>query len=61
MTAAATRAAFAVGAELAVLSPGDEGAMRLYEHIGYAPVEAMLHYVDRSEQSISSAAFVFMA
>jgi GNAT superfamily N-acetyltransferase len=46
MTAAATAAAFAGGAELAVLAPGDEGAMRIYERAGFEPVETMLHYVD---------------
>jgi ribosomal protein S18 acetylase RimI-like enzyme len=46
LTAAAAETAFAAGAELAVLSPGDEGAMRLYRRIGFEPLETMLHYVE---------------
>ena len=46
LTSAAAEAAFAAGAEHAVLAPGDEAAMRLYERIGFEPVETTLHYVD---------------
>jgi ribosomal protein S18 acetylase RimI-like enzyme len=46
LTRAAAETAFAAGAEVAVLSPGDEGAMRLYRRIGFEPLEMMLHYVD---------------
>jgi ribosomal protein S18 acetylase RimI-like enzyme len=44
MTAAAARAAFGEGAELCVLSPGDETAMRVYERAGFRRVATMLHW-----------------
>jgi ribosomal protein S18 acetylase RimI-like enzyme len=50
LTAAAAETAFAAGAEVAVLSPGDEGAMRLYRRIGFEPLETMLHYVDATSE-----------
>jgi ribosomal protein S18 acetylase RimI-like enzyme len=46
MTAAATQAAFDEGAELCVLSPGDETAMRVYERAGFRRVATMLHWSD---------------
>jgi ribosomal protein S18 acetylase RimI-like enzyme len=46
LTAAAAETAFAAGAEVALLSPGDEGAMRLYRRIGFEPLETMVHYID---------------
>jgi GNAT superfamily N-acetyltransferase len=46
LTAAAARAAFAAGAELCVLSPGDEGAQRVYARAGFARAATMLHWSD---------------
>jgi predicted GNAT family acetyltransferase len=46
MTAAATEASFAAGAELAFLTPGDTGAMRIYERAGFQPHETMIFAVD---------------
>jgi predicted GNAT family acetyltransferase len=45
-TAAAARAAVAAGARLCVISPGDEGAQRVYERAGFATVATMLHWVE---------------
>jgi ribosomal protein S18 acetylase RimI-like enzyme len=36
--------AFAAGAELLVLTPGDAGAQRIYARAGFAPALTMLHY-----------------
>ena len=46
MTAAAAGAAFAAGAELAFLTPGDEGAERIYERAGFRRRETMLVYTE---------------
>ena len=46
LTAATAKAAFAEGAELCVLSPGDETAMRVYERAGFSRVATMLHWSD---------------
>jgi ribosomal protein S18 acetylase RimI-like enzyme len=46
VTAAAARAAFAAGASLCVLSPGDEGAQRVYARAGFGRVATMLHWSD---------------
>jgi ribosomal protein S18 acetylase RimI-like enzyme len=46
MTAAAARAAFAAGAALCVLSPGDERAQRVYARAGFRPAATMLHWSD---------------
>jgi hypothetical protein len=45
-TAAAARAAFAAGARLCVISPGDVGAERVYARAGFARVATMLHWVE---------------
>jgi ribosomal protein S18 acetylase RimI-like enzyme len=44
MTAEVTRLAFEAGAELAYLTPGDEGAFRVYERAGYRTAEWMRFY-----------------
>ena len=44
VTAAAARAAFAAGASTCILSPGDEGAMRVYARAGFRRVATMLHW-----------------
>ncbi len=51
MTAAATRLAFDGGADVVVLSPGNDGAFRIYERAGYRTAERMLFYIaaDASE------------
>ena len=46
LTAAAAKAAFEEGAELCVLSPGDETALRVYERAGFSRVATMLHWSD---------------
>jgi ribosomal protein S18 acetylase RimI-like enzyme len=46
LTAAAAKAAFDEGAELCVLSPGDDTAMRVYERAGFSRVATMLHWSD---------------
>jgi ribosomal protein S18 acetylase RimI-like enzyme len=46
VTAAAARAAFAAGADLCVLSPGDEGALRVYARAGFRRAATMLHWSD---------------
>jgi ribosomal protein S18 acetylase RimI-like enzyme len=46
LTAAATEAAFREGAELCVLSPGDETAQRVYARAGFSRVATMLHWSD---------------
>lgn len=46
LTAAAAHGAFADGAELCVLSPGDERAQRVYERAGFGRVATMLHWSD---------------
>jgi ribosomal protein S18 acetylase RimI-like enzyme len=46
LTAAAASAAFDEGAELCVLSPGDETAMRVYERAGFSRVATLLHWSD---------------
>jgi predicted GNAT family acetyltransferase len=43
LTAAATRQGLAEGARLAVLSPGDEGAARVYERAGFADASRIIH------------------
>ena len=46
LTAAATEAAFREGAELCVLSPGDDAAQRVYARAGFSRVATMLHWSD---------------
>jgi GNAT superfamily N-acetyltransferase len=46
VTAAAARAAFAAGAQLCVLSPGDDGAQRVYARAGFRRAATMLHWSD---------------
>lgn len=43
LSVAATRAAFADGASLAMLTPGHEGSARVYERAGYSDLSTMLH------------------
>jgi predicted GNAT family acetyltransferase len=43
LTAEATRRGLAAGASLAVLSPGNDGAERVYERAGYADASRMIH------------------
>lgn len=45
LTAAATRAAGEHGAELAVLTPGDDDAGRVYERVGFATAATMIHLI----------------
>jgi ribosomal protein S18 acetylase RimI-like enzyme len=45
LTAEATRAAFERGAEVAFLTPGSDGAFRIYERAGYRAAERMLAYI----------------
>jgi predicted GNAT family acetyltransferase len=49
LTAAATRGAFAAGASLCILSPGDDTAQRVYERAGFRRVATMLHWSDPSD------------
>lgn len=46
-TAAAAREAFAAGASICVLSPGDDAAQRVYARAGFSPAATMLHWSDR--------------
>jgi len=46
VTAAAARAAFAAGARLCVLSPGDDEAQRVYARAGFRGAATMLHWSD---------------
>jgi ribosomal protein S18 acetylase RimI-like enzyme len=46
VTAAAARAAFAAGASLCVLSPGNDTAQRVYARAGFRRVATMLHWSD---------------
>jgi ribosomal protein S18 acetylase RimI-like enzyme len=46
VTAAAAAGAFAAGADVCVLSPGDEVAQRVYARAGFARVATMLHWSD---------------
>lgn len=46
LTAEAARDAQAAGAELFMLTPGDETALRVYERAGFRRVATMLHYSD---------------
>jgi ribosomal protein S18 acetylase RimI-like enzyme len=43
LTAATAAHAFAHGTEAAFLTPGDDGAQRVYERAGFAPVTRMVH------------------
>lgn len=43
LTAGAARSAFEDGAELAILTPGDEGSARVYERAGFIDTTSMLH------------------
>ena len=43
LTAEATRRGLGAGASLAVLSPGNDGAKRVYERAGYADASRMIH------------------
>jgi predicted GNAT family acetyltransferase len=47
VTAAAARAAFAAGARLCVLSPGNDEAQRVYARAGFRGTATMLHWADR--------------
>jgi hypothetical protein len=44
--AAAAAGAFAAGADVCVLSPGDEVAQRVYARAGFTRVATMLHWSD---------------
>jgi hypothetical protein len=44
MTSEVTQLAFAAGAEVAYLTPGDDGAFRVYERVGYRVAQTMLFY-----------------
>jgi hypothetical protein len=46
VTTAAARAAFVAGAELCVLSPGDDTAQRVYARAGFRAAATMLHWSD---------------
>jgi predicted GNAT family acetyltransferase len=46
VTAAAARMAFDAGAELCVLSPGSDAAMRVYARAGFRRAATMLHWSD---------------
>jgi predicted GNAT family acetyltransferase len=46
VTAAAARAAFAGGADLCILSPGDDRAQRVYARAGFRRAATMLHWSD---------------
>jgi ribosomal protein S18 acetylase RimI-like enzyme len=46
ITATLARDAFTAGASLCVLSPGDEGALRVYERAGFRRMATMLHWSD---------------
>ena len=46
VTAAAAAAAFAAGADVCVLSPGDEVAQRVYARAGFRRAATMLHWSD---------------
>ena len=46
VTSAAARGAFAAGASVCILSPGDEGALRVYGRAGFRRVATMLHWSD---------------
>lgn len=48
VTAALARDAFAAGAELCVLTPGHEGALRVYERAGFRPIATVLNYSDEA-------------
>jgi len=48
VTAAAARAAFAAGAGVCILSPGNETAQRVYARAGFRRVATMLHWSDPS-------------
>jgi hypothetical protein len=43
LTAAASAHAFADGADLAILTPGDEPTARVYARVGFTPVATMVH------------------
>jgi ribosomal protein S18 acetylase RimI-like enzyme len=44
MTSEVTQLAFGAGAEVVYLTPGDDGAFRVYERVGYRVAETMLFY-----------------
>ena len=46
VTAVLAREAFAAGASLCVLSPGDETALRVYERAGFRRIATILHWSD---------------
>jgi len=46
VTAAAARAAFAAGARLCLLSPGNDEAQRVYARAGFRGTATMLHWAD---------------
>ena len=45
LTSAATRAAYDRGAELAVLTPGDDDPRRVYERVGFRAAATMVHLI----------------
>jgi GNAT superfamily N-acetyltransferase len=45
ITARAAAEAYRSGATLALLTPGDEGAMRIYARAGFRPAETMVHAI----------------
>jgi len=49
VTAAAARAAFAAGAGVCILSPGNETAQRVYARAGFRRVATMLHWSDAGD------------
>jgi GNAT superfamily N-acetyltransferase len=50
LTAAATRCAFAEGASLALLTPGDDNTARVYERAGFKDTTTMIHLSREPEQ-----------
>ena len=56
VTAAAAAAAFAAGADVCVLSPGDDTAQRVYARAGFRRVATMLHWSDPTSRSVTDSA-----
>ena len=53
LTAAATEQAFAAGADLAFLTPGDEGAARVYARAGFVPSVRCVHVSRPDDQHVA--------
>ena len=53
LTAAAAEAAFRDGADLCVLSPGNETAQRVYARAGFGRVATMLHWSDAAHAGLA--------